>query len=242
MDMVGEGEHFDAIKGVMLTQLTRQSPIIISYAQQVFGNTDYLTDDQWEQCQEQIKMNVVFQLLQAKQREADMLEEQGRVKYEYDSDEEVDGGTWEHKRRKKEMDITAQKAGELTEKGCGKHHIGDFLPPEEMKKFMEKFNSIREGRDPDFSDYRNNKLTSDNIGYRMLKSMGWMEGQGLGPAGQGITTPVNQNGRHANHGLGIAKPDFLSKEDSEYDAYRKRMMLSYRFRPNPLNNPRRPYY
>lgn len=73
-------------------------------------------------------------------------------------------------------------------------------------------------------------------------------------------------------GLGIDRPAELSKNDDEYDAYRKRMMLAYRFRPNPLvklllkllgfktifssltlfkcnlfllfpqNNPRRPYY
>lgn len=35
-------------------------------------------------------------------------------------------------------------------------------------------------------------------------------------------------------GLGIERPAELSKEDDEYDAYRKRMMLAYRFRPNPL--------
>ncbi|XP_018025675.1 SURP and G-patch domain-containing protein 1 isoform X2 [Hyalella azteca] len=242
MNMVHEGEHLDAIKGVMLTRLTRSSPAIVAYAQQVFGSTEHLTEDQWKQCQDQIKMNVVFQLLQAKQAAADKREQQGKVKFEYDSDEDTEGGTWEHKRRKEEMEKTRQRAEELSEMGAGKHHIGDFLPPEELQKFMEKFCAIREGRDPDFSDYRSNKLTDDNIGYKMLKSMGWTEGQGLGPAGKGITEPVNQNGRSANHGLGIAAPDGLSEEDNEYDAYRKRMMLSYRFRPNPLNNPRRPYY
>ena len=35
-------------------------------------------------------------------------------------------------------------------------------------------------------------------------------------------------------GLGIEKPDDISQEDDEYTAYRKRMMLAYRFRPNPL--------
>lgn len=35
-------------------------------------------------------------------------------------------------------------------------------------------------------------------------------------------------------GLGIEKPASLMKDDDEYDAYRKRMMLAYRFRPNPL--------
>ena len=35
-------------------------------------------------------------------------------------------------------------------------------------------------------------------------------------------------------GLGTEKPAGLSKDDDEYDAFRKRMMLAYRFRPNPL--------
>lgn len=30
------------------------------------------------------------------------------------------------------------------------------------------------------------------------------------------------------------RPAELSKEDDEYEAFRKRMMLAYRFRPNPL--------
>ncbi len=30
------------------------------------------------------------------------------------------------------------------------------------------------------------------------------------------------------------KPHDLNQEDDEFDAYRKRMMLAYRFRPNPL--------
>lgn len=35
-------------------------------------------------------------------------------------------------------------------------------------------------------------------------------------------------------GFGIERPAELTKNDDEYDAYRKRMMLAYRFRPNPL--------
>ncbi|XP_050714344.1 uncharacterized protein LOC126997342 isoform X3 [Eriocheir sinensis] len=97
MDMVGEGEHFQAIHGVMVTRLTRNTPAIIAYAQKVFSSVD-LTDAQWKQCEEQMKMNVVFQLLQAKKRESERLEQQGKLKYEYDSDEDTEGGTWEHKR------------------------------------------------------------------------------------------------------------------------------------------------
>lgn len=40
--------------------------------------------------------------------------------------------------------------------------------------------------------------------------------------------------RDTNQGLGIASNTVPEAEDNEYDAYRKRMMLAYRFRPNPL--------
>jgi splicing factor 4 len=35
-------------------------------------------------------------------------------------------------------------------------------------------------------------------------------------------------------GLGITTSNDLDEDDNEFDAYRKRMMLAYRFRPNPL--------
>lgn len=38
-------------------------------------------------------------------------------------------------------------------------------------------------------------------------------------------------------GFGIERPAELTKADDEYDAFRKRMMLAYRFRPNPLVRP-----
>ena len=35
-------------------------------------------------------------------------------------------------------------------------------------------------------------------------------------------------------GLGISRPGEVKKDDDEFEIYRKRMMLAYRFRPNPL--------
>ena len=35
-------------------------------------------------------------------------------------------------------------------------------------------------------------------------------------------------------GLGTTIPHDLREGDDEFDAYRKRMMVAYRFRPNPL--------
>ena len=37
-----------------------------------------------------------------------------------------------------EMQKTQAKAQDLTEASKGKHHIGDFLPPEELTKFLKK--------------------------------------------------------------------------------------------------------
>ena len=40
--------------------------------------------------------------------------------------------------RRQEMEKTLKDAKELTEQGRGKHHIGDFLPPDELTKFLKK--------------------------------------------------------------------------------------------------------
>ena len=69
-------------------------------------------------------------------------------KFEYDSDEDTEGGTWEHKARIKEMEKTKEKARELTDMNKGKHHIGDFLPPEELDKFVETVSAVKEDRTP----------------------------------------------------------------------------------------------
>ena len=41
-------------------------------------------------------------------------------------------------RRATEMAETAYVAEQLTDEAEGKHHIGDYLPPEELARFMEK--------------------------------------------------------------------------------------------------------
>ena len=168
----------------------------------------------------------------------------GKVKYEYDSDEEIDDeGTWEHKKRTMEMQKTKEWAMQLTEDGRGKHHLADFLPPDELEKFLEKVKAVREGRDADFSDYSKYRIQSDNVGFKLLQKAGWEEGKGLGSEGQGITAPINKGKTSFdNSGLGTEKPAEVKKDDDDFDTYRKRMMLAYKFRPNPLNNPRRPYY
>lgn len=229
-------------KNPMLTKISRNDPALIHYARQTFGTLD-LSEEQWKKAEDHYKINLLYQNLLKKREEVKRLEAQGKHKYEYDSDEETDGGTWEHKLRSAEMEATQMWAEELTAQAEGKHHIGDFLPPDELKKFMEQYNAVKQGKEPDLSDYKEFKLKEDNIGFQMLQKLGWSEGQGLGSEGSGRIEPINKaTNRLDSAGLGSERPDGVSRDDDEFDAYRKRMMLAYRFRPNPLNNPRRPYY
>ncbi|OQR73200.1 SURP and G-patch domain-containing protein 1-like [Tropilaelaps mercedesae] len=214
---------------------------LLAYAQQVYGSTD-LSPEQWKQLEDQRKMRAIYEMMQAKKEQMAKLQAAGKVKYEYDSDEEDDGGTWEHKRRAIEMEKTRVQAQKLTQMGRGKHHMGDFLPTEELEQFMKRYEALKNGQNVNFSSYEENKLKEDNVGFQMLQKMGWNEGSGLGAQGAGITAPVAAQGNTEQRGLGQAKPGDLTAEDDEYEAYRKRMMLAYRFRPNPLNNPRRQYY
>ncbi|XP_050436441.1 SURP and G-patch domain-containing protein 1-like isoform X2 [Adelges cooleyi] len=230
------------LSGPMISQVQRTDPALLQYAMQSFGTLN-LSEEDWKKAEDHFKINLLYQDMLKKRQEIERLKKAGKFKYEYDSDEDTEGGTWEHKLRKEEMIATERWAEELTEKSKEKHHIGDFLPPDELSRFMEKYSALKEDREPDLSDYKEFKLKENNIGFQMLQKLGWSEGQGLGSSGTGIVEPVNKGGSHnENQGLGIERPSELRQNDDEFDAYRKRMMLAYRFRPNPLNNPRRPYY
>lgn len=227
----------------MLSNVSRSDPGLLKFARENFGNTN-LTDDDWKKAEEHYKIHLLYQDMLRKRQELEFLTKHHKFKYEYDSDENIEGGTWEHKQRSQEMEATLKWAEALNQQCNGKHHIGDFLPPEELKKFMEKYEAQKNSRQPDISDYKEYKLKEDNIGYQMLQKLGWKgEGTALGASGSGITEPVNKATQRDNHqGLGIENVEAPNENDNEYDAYRKRMMLAYRFRPNPLNNPRRAYY
>ena len=170
----------------------------------------------------------------------------------------IEGGTWEHRKRAKEMLDTAARNLELTARSTGRHHMADFLPKAELDKFLKKAEAVSSGivLVPD-SDYANEKLTESNIGYQMLKNAGWKEGSGLGSTSSAVPVPVlghvasshaiinplNMMGQAvAGAGVGVQATHELQSGDNDYDQYRKRMMLAYKFRPNPLNNPRRSYY
>lgn len=120
----------DPSKTPMLTGITRSDPALLNYARQNFGTTN-LTEDEWKKAEEHFKINLLYQDMQRKRQEIDQLAKNGKFKYEYDSDEDVNGGTWEHKLRASEMEATIRWANALNSQCQGKHHIGDFLPPGE---------------------------------------------------------------------------------------------------------------
>lgn len=176
----------------MLSTITRSDPALLSYARLNFGTTN-LSEEDWKKAEEHYKINLLFQDMQKKRQELDHLAKNGKFKHEYDSDEDVNGGTWEHKLRSQEMEATLKWADALDQQCDGKHHIGDFLPPDELKKFMEKYQSQKNATLPDVSDYKEFKLKEDNIGYQMLQKLGWKgEGTSLGASGSGITEPINK--------------------------------------------------
>ncbi|CAL4106177.1 unnamed protein product, partial [Meganyctiphanes norvegica] len=237
MNMISEGEHIDAVRGVMVTKMTRNNPAIIAYAQRVFGSLD-LSESQWKQCEEQMKMNVVFQLLQEKKRETDRLEQAGKVKYEYDSDEDTEGGTWEHKRFCFGFSMPNHPVSKSLQTYL---HVAMYLPNLQLLIFIVKFQNLYASKDPYIAKCHDIKINRKNSSFTQMRSTSGVVGLRLIFGRLGQIKPIS-NGRAENQGLGVDRPDNLDIDDTEFDAYRKRMMLAYRFRPNPLNNPRRQYY
>ncbi|KAM5535561.1 hypothetical protein V8D89_010728 [Ganoderma adspersum] len=58
-----------------------------------------------------------------------------------------------------------------------------------------------------------------NIGNKLLKMMGWKEGQGLGTEGDGRVDPIQTAIYASGAGLGAAKPKDISKFASDYTGY-----------------------
>ena len=119
----------------------------------------------------------------------------------------IEGGTWEHRARAREMAATAEKAAMVTEHARGggnagrrAHHMGHFLPKDKLEAFLAKCRAVVESEGEGttqgaaaakaLNDYADNTLDANNVGFQMLKGLGWTEGSGLGAKSSGITAPV----------------------------------------------------
>lgn len=122
------------------------------------------------------------------------------------------------------------------------HHMGDYIPQEELEKFLAKCNDAK-SQALNREAAERAKIQPDNVGHRLLSKMGWKEGEGLGSGKGGRADPVEAGAVKVNNlGVGAEQPGEVNPEDDIYEQYKKRMMLGYRYRPNPLNNPRKAYY
>lgn len=124
-----------------------------------------------------------------------------------------------------------------TEDGTGKHHFNDFIPQDALAKFHRMAKGQKEA--PQAA-----QIDMSNKGAQMMAKMGFSAGQGLGLAGTGMTSAVDAGmGNALKLGVGVAKETWEPTEgDDDFALYRKKMMLGYKHRPNPLNNPRTAYH
>lgn len=90
---------------ISINKVTRTDKALLQYAKNTFGTTD-LSEEDWVKAEDHFKINLLYQEMLRKRKELDQLAKSGKHKYEYDSDEEVEGGTWEHKLRSQEMEAT----------------------------------------------------------------------------------------------------------------------------------------
>ena len=58
------------------------------------------------------------------------------------------------------------------------HHMGDYIPPEELEKFLAKCNDAKAAKAAKATADRA-KIQADNVGHRLLSKMGWKEGTQL---------------------------------------------------------------
>lgn len=84
----------------MLSKISRTDPGLIQYAITTYGSAN-LSEEEWKKAEDHYKISLLYQDMMRKRAELERLREQGKNKYDYDSDEEIEGGTWEHKLRDK---------------------------------------------------------------------------------------------------------------------------------------------
>jgi len=70
-------------------------------------------------------------------------------------------------------------------------------------------------------------IGSDNIGNKLLKKMGWTDGQGLGKANQGRTSIIETERRVATAGLGLQGSTYSVVGDSYKECVKKMMFHRY---------------
>ncbi|KAF9596028.1 hypothetical protein IFM89_006955 [Coptis chinensis] len=76
------------------------------------------------------------------------------------------------KQSKEEMPPPASLHASSGKKG---HHMGDYIPLEELEKFMANCNDVAAQKAAKEAAERS-KIQADNVGHKLLSKMGWKEG------------------------------------------------------------------
>eukprot|EP00357_Protocruzia_adherens_P028233 CAMPEP_0115029666 /NCGR_PEP_ID=MMETSP0216-20121206/37164_1 /TAXON_ID=223996 /ORGANISM="Protocruzia adherens, Strain Boccale" /LENGTH=344 /DNA_ID=CAMNT_0002406349 /DNA_START=163 /DNA_END=1197 /DNA_ORIENTATION=- len=148
-----------------------------------------------------------------------------------------------HRRRLMEMSATASKAQEVTDRNEGKRHLLQYLPQDELKKWnndVAKYKQTGQIRDDPNAQHKNvyNMTTQEpaesSVGHKML-----YKSSASDPSDHNEAILVTQNVTAL--GKTTAGKNVENDADGLFQAYRQRMMMAYKHRPNPLNNPRRTY-
>ena len=122
------------------------------------------------------------------------------------------------------------------------HHMGDYIPQADMDRFLAKQGDPAAQARLKAQELAD-RIGGDNKGHQMMQKMGWSDGAGLGASQSGMAAPISAGEvKQDNLGVGAANTHEVSEGDDIYEAYKKRMMLGYKHRPNPLGNPRKQYY
>lgn len=83
-----------------MSKITRNDPGLVQYVLNTY-RTINISEEDWKKAEDSYKVNLVYQEMLRKKNEAEKMALVGKHKYDYDSDEDIDGGTWEHKVRMK---------------------------------------------------------------------------------------------------------------------------------------------
>ena len=80
-------------------------------------------------------------------------------------------------------------------------------------------------------------IGNDNIGNKLLKKMGWTDGQGLGKTNQGRTQIIETERRVATAGLGMSGASYGVVGDTYKDCVKKMMYHRYQELDQNKDNP-----
>lgn len=86
---------------------------------------------------------------------------------------------------------------------------------------------IQRGDTKEVAPNNSDQLKEDNLGFRMLKALGWRGGTSLGPKNEGIIDPINLSIKIGRQGLGNDNPNFDAKYFNDLLRNFKQNQLEY---------------